>query len=376
LAYKCPEIMSRLDQIKLAFDGTDLPFLANSQEYIHVLYRYLIRFCASEPSVFAPRVVLGDFGVKIPLGERVSGSSSLPIFNARDIYSLSIVLYIQKLYEDIACVVIPDFNNNVISMKTYAEFMPSVTVMEDAFGNTTVDVKIPEVVVSKILSCFGRKRFTVLLFRTERIKPDGSSVVHANTLIYDYQLQQLQRFDPNGFTSRIDTDDLNDKMLRAFVNAGIFAEGSAWKFVDTLDYCPRMSYQYWQFQEGQNPLERSGYCLAWSAWYLDFRLLNPDAVNMEALIQASFKRLGQQGSLTKIIRDYSDMLTEITYIVSDAIMKQKTTQQLSDDLDELIGCRKVENMMPGQTSCIRRDGGAGAGGAGAVGAESFDRMDI
>ena len=58
--------------------------------------------------------------------------------------------------------------------------------------------------------------------------------------------------------------------------------------------------------------EPVGYCAAWSAWYIDLRLSNPD-IDRETLVKIAMKKLESLPiNFTTFIRNYSGMIVDVS----------------------------------------------------------------
>ena len=129
---------------------------------------------------------------------------------------------------------------------------------------------------------------------------------HANYLIYDSNTKELERFDPNGFTPGEEYNPPNlEKKLKDLFNSNV-QQGMIEKVYTPLSFCPRKSFQYLQsFESEQKPGDPEGFCAAWSAWYADTRLANPNKTRKQVVEMALTKFKDDEGSMTQYIRSYS-----------------------------------------------------------------------
>jgi surface protein len=129
---------------------------------------------------------------------------------------------------------------------------------------------------------------------------------HANYLIYDSNTKELERFDPNGFTSGEQYNPPNlDKKLKDLFNSNV-QQGMIEKVYTPLSFCPRRSFQALQHSEGeQKSGDPGGFCAAWCSWYADTRLANPNKTRKEVVDMALKKFKDEPGSMTQYIRSYS-----------------------------------------------------------------------
>lgn len=139
-----------------------------------------------------------------------------------------------------------------------------------------------------------------------------NNVSHANILIYDKHTNTLERFEPYGYYTILDNDDLDDKLYDYFKN--IYGKI---KYVKPKDYLMTIKFQALSNDndvEVQKFNDPHGYCLAWTIWYLELRLLNPET-SASDLVQKAYddiiKKYGnQKNTLIDFIRDYSKTLDD------------------------------------------------------------------
>lgn len=151
---------------------------------------------------------------------------------------------------------------------------------------------------------------------------------HANIIIYDKNKKILERFEPYGFISTVDNKSLDGfiwtkigKKIERYINDKI-------EYINPLKYTQIASFQLisndnlTSYKKTGDPV---GYCLAWTFWYLEMRLNNPDihpltliekSINdiLKTNINANYKT-SQIEENNKIfidfIRNYSDNLDKI-----------------------------------------------------------------
>jgi len=130
---------------------------------------------------------------------------------------------------------------------------------------------------------FGKKptskRFIYLILVI--YEPEGGA--HANGLLYDTKTQNLERFEPHGSETVLSYTKITPyeaQKMKEFLeqNLGI----SIKRFYQPKSVCPRIG---WQIREGlPRPFDYffnkkwgiSGYCMAWSMYFILLRAQNPD----------------------------------------------------------------------------------------------------
>lgn len=127
---------------------------------------------------------------------------------------------------------------------------------------------------------FNIKRFTPITINNLLPLSNGQIENHANMLLIDNKLKQVELFEPHGY--KPDNNDKNntnkayhDKVvaLKAFfINSHLDSDKyklSNYKFISAHDFVQSSGFQA-LFDSN------SGYCVTWSAIYCHYRILNPD----------------------------------------------------------------------------------------------------
>jgi hypothetical protein len=157
--------------------------------------------------------------------------------------------------------------------------------------------------VNDSLEDFGQKRFGILPIFVVGKQFDHA---HANMLIMDFKRKEFDRFEPYGFTTE---DTKLDTALRKY-----------FKELDTAIkyYKPSSNEDFQDLEEDQISMkiktaraiseDPGGYCAAWSIWYSEMRVMNPDLsrASLTKLIKKKFKNL--ENSYRTFIRNYANFL--------------------------------------------------------------------
>jgi hypothetical protein len=137
---------------------------------------------------------------------------------------------------------------------------------------------------------------------------------HQNYIAYDTKLKTMERFEPHG--GQVSSDKcINvdiDKMLKElFINK--YGPNIILKYYKPIDFLPKIGFQTYQDRENKMiKTDPSGFCAAWSAFFAELRLSNPN-VDRKELIQLVFSNLKKnEKSLTDFIRNYADFITELS----------------------------------------------------------------
>jgi len=132
--------------------------------------------------------------------------------------------------------------------------------------------------------------------------PQNRNIAHANVLIYDKKFFSLERFDPHGFNDKFDTP-LLDLILPDFFSYYLPINN----FYTPLSYCPRISFQLREEIIEKLSTDPGGFCSAWTLWYIDLRLSNPD-ISRQEIVQFAINNISNSGSFKNFIRNYSSFI--------------------------------------------------------------------
>ena len=92
------------------------------------------------------------------------------------------------------------------------------------------------------------------------------------------------------------------------------------KVYGPLEFCPKVSFQFLQDIEFNQKKSGDpvGFCAAWSVWYADTRLANPNKTRKEVVDMALSKLKSVPESMTKFIRSYSAFLVKVGNILKES----------------------------------------------------------
>jgi hypothetical protein len=136
---------------------------------------------------------------------------------------------------------------------------------------------------------------------------------HANVCIYDKHNKTIERFEPFGYNSLLDADILDDRLEKYFKN-----HYGDIKYIRPKDYLDKIKFQI--ISDDSNPNNKKlgdpfGYCLAWTYWYMELKINNPDDAPADLINNAYneiIKKYGNQsGFMLQFIRDYARELDDL-----------------------------------------------------------------
>ena len=173
-------------------------------------------------------------------------------------------------------------------------------------GDISVDLSF----MRKIKECLASdKRF--VFWNLDIMSADGVKA-HANLMFYDKNNKSLERFDPHGYSSTVWIQDPRiDKKIIEFLSNEVSIM-DIYSYIKPQEICP----------VGPQNLEKigdvivtdpGGFCAAWSLWYADLRLSNPDISPSDIIyfaVQNIRDRISEDdnNSFTSFIRNYSEFI--------------------------------------------------------------------
>nr|WRJ69919.1 ankyrin repeat domain-containing protein [Oceanusvirus sp.] len=141
----------------------------------------------------------------------------------------------------------------------------------------------------------------------------GKLFGHGNAIIYDRKKRELEVFEPHGSSDIYENDYMLRKQMYRSIETVFKKYVPVDKFHSPMDYCPK-GPQYYDtdlvsmansFMIKKKP---KGYCTAWSLYYLDLRLSNPDVP--PSVLVKEFSRKFWYNSVS-FINAYSNFVLEI-----------------------------------------------------------------
>lgn len=143
-------------------------------------------------------------------------------------------------------------------------------------------------------------------FLSIRLPDDG---LHANVIIYDFNNLTVERFDSYGNTTIIDCgiDDILEEEL---------TWNTGFTYNKPSDYMPVSSFQV--VSDELNPYKQKigdfgGFCLAWSIWYVEHRIINKNIKNNTLVVKLISKLSKLQISFIDYIRNYANHINHFRY---------------------------------------------------------------
>lgn len=148
-----------------------------------------------------------------------------------------------------------------------------------------------------------------------------SDIGHSNFLIYDTKSKEMERFEPYGsiaqygsrsqaFTNCVQVPDLDEK-IKSLFNSNI--KDMIKHMYSPVSYSFCKSFQSIQEKEGQiKSTDPKGFCVAWSIWYADVRMSNPQLQREQVVEMAHEKLRSSDLSFTTFIRSYAEFISKLS----------------------------------------------------------------
>ena len=151
---------------------------------------------------------------------------------------------------------------------------------------------------------------------------------HANMMVIDSVQKTLTRFEPHGAGVEIyDPRDVDREVRRVLIPEIEFALGfSGVRVITPSDFCPVLGFQCSELLQTRYPkqtkvvsgktvsAEKDGYCDAWSAMWLHYRILNPNKTDKQVydMINAGWDDLATKirAYITAIVTSFMDKLAK------------------------------------------------------------------
>ncbi len=254
--------------------------------------------------------------------------------------------YITDLYRSPSELVISDLVK--IYSDYFYEILPYLIVWRSS--NQYYINKDLDYYLQKCLTCDSVR---YIFFKLTQVA--SSSGTHANIVIYDKDTGVMDRFEPYGDIPHLESDKL-DNMLEDKIGSVIKKHLKKTKNTIKFKYLrPKDYIKGIGFQTISNDIETSvkklgdphGYCLAWTYWYLEMRLNNPEMSPGEIIKKATAsiiqnkanKKNGKDKTnsvFIDFIRDYASKLDEMKneYLRKAGISEEHIYNIIMPDSDQ------------------------------------------
>ena len=223
------------------------------------------------------------------------------------------MIYLMYKYPE-NCIAIPDV---LLNKKREFRFDPyNIEFSHTSLGwsEKNQNFEVPVGLFTSIKKCLKtRSTFIIIPFGFNCIDESSS---HSNLLVYNTKTKELERFEPYGtVTDCYNVDGLDLKLKHLFNNN--VRKNMINNVYEPLSFCPAKSFQYIEEEQEENSLELDGFCVAWSFWYADTRMSNPDKSRSEVVNIALQTLKNDYGRFRTFIRSYSEFLAKLSSKIFD-----------------------------------------------------------
>lgn len=167
---------------------------------------------------------------------------------------------------------------------------------------------------------------------------------HANYLIYDKHVKEIERFEPHGGTTPIGFN-YNSQFLDEILSDYFKSIDKDIQYIRPNEYIPKIGFQLMDSQEERRKRigDPGGFCALWSIWYVDQRLTYY-TYDRKTIVNELFENIKAQGiSYRNMIRNYSkqiikqrdDLLKTIDIDINDWLNDNYTYTQLDKFIAQL-----------------------------------------
>ena len=180
--------------------------------------------------------------------------------------------------------------------------------------------------LSKLLvDCITSVNSKIIIIPVQLLLPKGEG--HANILIYRKKLNQIEHFEPHGSNFAMNKMDIYNKIIERWMKVFVSQLNSNLKnekkpevkFINSSEVCPRIhglqNLESWSNLTKIADVEPGGYCVAWSLFFTELCLKNPETTSSE-LMNYIFNILSRMDNVKKmnylkgVIRGYSVFINE------------------------------------------------------------------
>lgn len=178
-------------------------------------------------------------------------------------------------------------------------------------------------ILNKCIS--SNKRFIVIPIGIEL--KNGS---HANYMIYDRDINEIERFEPHGSTTPPGLN-YNPELLDDILEKRFKMIDDNIKYIRPKMYLPKIGFQLIDATESSHKKigDPSGFCALWSLWYTDMRLTYPNIARKKLVKKLMSTMISDNIPFRNMIRNYSTAVTTIR----DNILK-KANMDINDWLND------------------------------------------
>lgn len=141
---------------------------------------------------------------------------------------------------------------------------------------------------------------------------ESGSFSHANYLLVDIEMMEVERFEPHGSYPPIGLN-YEPELLDMFISSYLDESGFRFKYFRPKDYLPKIGFQTIEINELKSDYigDPNGFCALWCIWWADMRISNSNIPRTKLVKQLNKELINNKISYKKLIRDYSQYIIDI-----------------------------------------------------------------
>lgn len=165
-----------------------------------------------------------------------------------------------------------------------------------------------------------------------------NSFFHANYLLIDIKLMEIERFEPHGAYPPIGLN-YEPELLDLYISNYIEESGLKFNYFKPKNYLPKISFQTIEINELKSDYigDPNGFCALWCIWWIDMRISNPNISRNKLVKQLNKELINNKLSYKKLIRDYSQYIINIR----DKIFIRANTN-INEWINDIIPEKNIE----------------------------------
>ena len=183
-----------------------------------------------------------------------------------------------------------------------------------------------EILTKSLIDCVSNTESKIIIIPIQLRLP--SSTGHANVLIYRKQFNQIEHFEPHGrYYKTMDPMNNHNRTIERWLKVFVFELNKKLRiikhpdvnFINSNEVCPRIdglqNLESWSTLAKIADVEPSGYCAAWSLFFTELSLKNPEIPSSELLnyiyvILEKMDNVKKSNYLKEVIRGYAVFVNE------------------------------------------------------------------
>jgi Leucine-rich repeat (LRR) protein len=215
-------------------------------------------------------------------------------------YNLVALLYFSHKYRDSCLILSTNQMTDILKKDEYIiGYVNNILSINQYF-----DINIFKTCTKKFIFC------PITIGEYNQLTETSSG--HGNMLIYNTITKELERFEPHGskfygagITNKT-WDALDIDIQSYFKNNNIEIS----KYYTPSDFCPLLGVQVLEERDVKEG-DPGGFCQAWSTWYIELRLSNPD-ISRKDIMNIAIKKIEKSPKgFREYIRNYANFIADI-----------------------------------------------------------------